>query len=125
MVADFHSVPMTLPNDPIVNLDVFGRRLRAARIMAGYDRVTDLLPDVEQQTGLRISERTLYSLERGEHMPTLEQYVGLLHVLDPAGSWAFFFPAFDSDIVKRWQRDTETAAEVIRQEYRKRENGNS
>ena len=51
--------------------EAMGRKLRAARIVAGYDRIVD----AADRAG--ISESTLGAYERGERKPPLPQLVRL------------------------------------------------
>ena len=82
---------------PPLDLAVFGRRLKGARIMAGYNRMTDLASALEDGCGLSMSARSLYAIERGEQMPTLEQAICLVSLLSE-GDTRFFLPAVREDL---------------------------
>lgn len=88
----------------LVDLEILGRRLRAARIAAGYDSVKDVAAALEDQLGVVIPDRTVYAIERGEQMPSLAQFVALGYVYNPPGGDAFFSPAFDERILVRWKQ---------------------
>lgn len=88
----------------IVHLPLLGRRLRAARIAAGFDSVKDVPAVVFDKLEVHIAERTIYALERGEQMPSLSQFLALGYVYDPPGGDAFFAPAFDPRILDRWKQ---------------------
>jgi len=91
-----------MPNNgkPLIDAEVVGRRLRGARIVAGYDRVADACKAVTLTTGVSLSERTLYAIERGEQLPTLEQLTAIVMALDPPGGWAYLMPAYRQDVVE-------------------------
>lgn len=68
----------------------FGRRVKAARALAGYDRMADLVIDIKRTCDFDVSERTLYSIERGERLPSLDLHVCLLITLRPPGGAEFY-----------------------------------
>jgi len=84
-----------------VRLTELGRRLRAARTIAGYDRMTDLASAIEEISGMGISARTLYAIERGEQMPHFEQMVCILAALPSDEQRLFVEPAIREDIRER------------------------
>lgn len=67
--------------DPVA----YGRLARAARIIAGHDRVEDAAHAIAELTGVEISARTVYAIERGEQSPSVEQYVALSLAYRPPG----------------------------------------
>ena len=80
---------------------VFGRRLRAARVLAGYDRVGQLTHVLRSQYGIDVSDRTIYAIERGEQMPHIDLYLGVsaaLHV-----PMTYFQPAERRDVIESIQ----------------------
>lgn len=83
-----------------VNLAQYGRLLRAARILAGYDRVDDASKGVEEDTGVPISPRTLYALERGEQSPSLEQFLALTMHYDPPSGWSYWQKAYSEKFLE-------------------------
>lgn len=80
----------------IIDLVTFGRRLRAARIIAGYDRVSDLTAILRCKYGVDVSDRTVYAIERGEQMPHLDFTLATVCILRPPGD--HFLPAYRSDV---------------------------
>lgn len=85
------------PNN-IVDRVVFGRRLRAQRIIQGYDRVGQLTHVLRARFGIDVSDRTIYAIERGEQMPHLDFVLGVIAALDcPRG---YFNPAIRADVVE-------------------------
>lgn len=84
--------------EALIDAALVGRRLRGARITAGFDRVQDAVEAV-QQLGVVCSSRTLYAIERGEQLPALDVLAGLLMTYNPPAQLGFFFPAFRADLV--------------------------
>lgn len=82
----------------LVNLEEFGRRVRAARILAGCDRVSEAVTLIHERSGVTVSERTLYAIEKGKQMPSLEQSLAITVGLRPPSGGVFFFPAFSEEI---------------------------
>lgn len=82
----------------IIDTVVFGRRLRAARILNGFDRVTEFTILLRSRYGIDISDRTVYAIERGEQMPNLDFFVAALALLMP--DVGYFFPAIRGDVVE-------------------------
>lgn len=92
---------MDKPTLPLIDPIVYGRLVKAARIMAGYDRVTDAAAGVTRKTGVKMSDRTLYSIERGSHVPSIEQYMALLLTYSPPTGDGFFMQCFREDVRER------------------------
>lgn len=91
-----------MPNNrstPLIDPALLGRRLRGARIIAGYDRVADACRAVKQDSDVAISERTLYAIERGEQLPSFEQIAALMMTYDPPGAWSYVHPAMRADLI--------------------------
>jgi transcriptional regulator with XRE-family HTH domain len=82
----------------VVDKVAFGRRLRALRIIHGFDRVTDFVSLLRSRYGIDVSDRTVYAIERGEQMPHLDFFVACLALLDPERG--YFFPAIRGDVVE-------------------------
>ena len=82
--------------DPVA----FGRRVRALRVIEGYDSVTALGHAVFQRTGISISDRTMYMLERGEQPPSLDVFFALLVTLKPDEGLTYFNPAIRGDVLE-------------------------
>lgn len=81
----------------ILDAEQFGRLLRAARIVAGFDRVRDAAAAIRNTSGVAITERALYALERGEQRVTVEQLLGVVVTYRPIGGGAFFAGAVRRD----------------------------
>lgn len=93
-----------MANEPLIDRQAYGRLLRAARIVAGYDRVEDAVQHVHQDTGLHLSPRTWYALERGEQGVTLEQHLAILLGLRPPSGPEFFRAALSPLLRETWPR---------------------
>jgi hypothetical protein len=88
----------------IIDLITYGRLVRAARIIAGHDRVEDAAVAVHEHTSVEISARTLYAIERGEQMPSIPQYFGIALTFTPPGGSNFWDQAFSSDVQAYFRR---------------------
>lgn len=83
---------------PLVDGKQYGRLLRAARIVAGFDRVEDAAHAVQEMTGVHLTARSLYALERGEQRPTVEVFFAVLMTYRPPGATRFFMGALRDDL---------------------------
>ena len=75
---------------PLVDRIQMGRLIRAARIVAGYDRVEDAAAAVQHETGVKMTARMLYSLERGEQTVSMEHMIAVVMTFQPPGAIRFF-----------------------------------
>jgi transcriptional regulator with XRE-family HTH domain len=80
----------------IVDTVVFGRRLRAQRVLMGFDRVQQLTHILRSRYGIDVSDRTVYAIERGEQMPHVDFFLGACAALGVHPS--YFTPALKSDL---------------------------
>lgn len=80
----------------IVDRVVFGRRLRAQRVLEGYDRVGQLTHVLRSRYGIDVSDRTIYAIERGEQMPHLDFVLGVVAALNCP--LHYFMPAIRHDV---------------------------
>lgn len=71
--------------------------------MAGYERVTDAAKAL-RDAGVKMSDRTLYAIERAEHVLTVSEYLGILVVYAPPSGGQFFLPCFRQDVQEMFQR---------------------
>jgi len=85
------------PVDPVL----LGRRLRSVRVLHGYSRMTDLAAAINETCGFEVSARTLYAIERGEQLPSLDQLSCLAAVLAPEWNDAAVMSAVREDIRER------------------------
>lgn len=84
---------MASHEEPLLDLKKYGRLVKAARIMKGYESASLACRAIKEQTGLHVTERALYSIERGEQMPSAEQYLAIGVTLNPVNGWDFFHEA--------------------------------
>lgn len=89
---------LSLAPHNVVDKVVFGRRLRALRVLNGFDRVTDFVILIRSRYGVDVSDRTVYAIERGEQMPHLDFFVACLAMLNPQKG--YFFPMVRGDVVE-------------------------
>jgi DNA-binding XRE family transcriptional regulator len=82
----------------IVDRVAFGRRLRARRVLEGYDRVGQLTHILRSRYGVDVSDRTIYAIERGEQMPHLDFVLAVVAALKTP--LHYFAPVIRSDV---WQ----------------------
>lgn len=61
----------------IWNAARLGRIIGGAIVRGGYDRMTDLVLDMERRTGVRRHENTLYDIKNGKRLPDLELLTAL------------------------------------------------
>lgn len=80
----------------IVDTVAFGRRLRAQRVLMGFDRVQQLTHIMRSNYGIDVSDRTIYAIERGEQMPHLDFVLGVVAALHTP--LHYFKPAIRHDI---------------------------
>lgn len=91
--------PGPMADAPIFDRHTFGRLLRAARIIAGFDRVEDVPAAVLDRTGFEISARTIYALERGEQEPTASQFLALTVTLRPPAGETYWSSSLRADVL--------------------------
>jgi DNA-binding XRE family transcriptional regulator len=82
----------------VVDMKTFGRRLRALRVLRGFDRASDFTAVLRSRYGVEASDRTLYAIERGEQMPGIDFALACVAILHPPRR--YFFPAFREDVVE-------------------------
>ena len=74
---------------PIVNKKVLGNHIRGARHTAGYRSQRDCVVALAV-LGCNMTAWTLGAIERGDRMPTLDEFVGLTLLLAPPGGLRYF-----------------------------------
>jgi DNA-binding XRE family transcriptional regulator len=60
--------------------------------------MTDFASAIESTCGISVSARTLYAIERGEQMPSLEHAICILSVLPPEEQLALLNSAVRPDV---------------------------
>ncbi len=84
----------------IIDKQRFGRRLKSARVDAGFDSMVALANAIQDLTGLQIASPTLYSYESGRTLPSLPVLLALVAVLHPYDGLDYFKVAVRSDIAE-------------------------
>ena len=56
----------------VIDWEAYGTLLKAARLANGYSRGKKLTDAVEEKTGMKISERTIYALEDASRAPSAD-----------------------------------------------------
>jgi transcriptional regulator with XRE-family HTH domain len=82
----------------IVDKVAFGRRLRAQRVLMGFDRVGQLTDVLRSRYGVDVSDRTIYAIERGEQMPHIDFLLGVMAALEV--NFTYFSASVRHDV---WQ----------------------
>ena len=78
----------------VVDWAKYGVLLKAARLANGYTRGKALCDAVEERTGMRVSERTVYALEDGSRAPSADIFLALQQVLPELREPEFMKPVF-------------------------------
>lgn len=86
----------------IVDTVQFGRRLRARRVLEGFDRVGQLTDILRSRFGIDVSDRTVYAIERGEQMPHWDFVLGVCAALNTEPQ--YFAPAVRRDVIEQFDR---------------------
>ena len=81
-IGELDGVETDLAPHNIVDKVVYGRRLRAQRVLMGFDRVQQLTHVLRSRFGVDVSDRTVYAIERGEQMPHLDFFLGVCAALE-------------------------------------------
>lgn len=87
-----------MASDKLVDKEVLGRLIRAARIAAGYESVADAATAIRNNVGDGMSDRTLYAIERGEQSVTLDQFMAILMTFNAPSGPFFYFNAYRQDL---------------------------
>ena len=61
----------------VIDWEAYGTLLKAARLANGYSRGKKLTDAVEEKTGMKISERTIYALEDASRAPSADIFLAL------------------------------------------------
>lgn len=80
--------------DSVVDWRQYGVLLKAARLANGYTRGRALAEAVEEKTGMRISERSIYTLEDASRTPSADVFLALQQVLPELRDPEYMKPAF-------------------------------
>ena len=86
--------------DGVIDWEAYGVLLKAARLANGYTRGRALSDAVEEKTGMRISERTIYALEDASRAPSADIFLALQQVLPELCDPEYMRPAFRKADIK-------------------------
>ena len=78
----------------VVDWEQYGILLKAARLTNGYSRGKALADAVEERTGMRISERAIYTLEDASRTPSADVFLALQQVLPELRDPEYMKPVF-------------------------------
>lgn len=81
-----------------------GKRLRGARTVAGFESMKVVNKELEHRFGITYSERGLLAIERGDQMPTFDQFLTLILLYDPPGGIQFFFGSIRPEYADDFKR---------------------
>lgn len=91
---------MATTNGGLIDAKVMGRLLRGARIIAGFDNVAEAARTIRETTGVHVTDRTLYAVERGEQMASYELVLAIALVYRPPGGTTFLDRAYKPEILE-------------------------
>lgn len=77
----------------MIDWAVFGDLMRTARKAYGYRRGAELSEAIEEATGVKVSEKTLYSVEGGEYPPKVDVYLAMQQVMPDLFNAEYIAPA--------------------------------
>ena len=80
--------------DGVTDWEAYGVLLKAARLANGYTRGRALSDAVEEKTGMRISERAIYTLEDASRAPSADVFCALQQVLPELRDPEYMKPLF-------------------------------
>ena len=83
-----------------IDWEAYGVVLKAARLANGYSRGKKLVDAVEERTGMKISERTIYALEDASRAPSADIFLALQQVLPELNDPEFIRPIFRNSNMK-------------------------
>ena len=63
--------------------ELFGSRLRRARIKAGYETAEEFAQALSSELGYAVSRQTLYNIESGKQEPKVGLYFAMVRLLEP------------------------------------------
>ncbi|BAK45128.1 hypothetical protein [Eggerthella sp. YY7918] len=78
----------------IIDWSAYGTLLKASRLLNGYTRGALLAQAVKEQTGLSVSERTIYALEDASRTPSADIFLALQQVLPELRDAEYMRPVF-------------------------------
>ncbi|WP_302962442.1 helix-turn-helix domain-containing protein [uncultured Adlercreutzia sp.] len=84
----------------VIDWEAYGVLLKAARLANGYTRGRALAEAVAEQTGMAVSERTIYALEDASRAPSADIFLALQQVLPELRDPEYLKPVFKNESIK-------------------------
>jgi len=81
-----------------------GKRLRAARGLAGFANPDEVNRALQREFGVTYSPRGILAIERGEQAASLDQFMTLALLYDPPGGFSFFAGAVNREYLSDFER---------------------
>ena len=78
----------------VIDWEKYGVLLKAARVANCFTRGLSLCKEVEEKTGMKVSERTIYALEDASRAPSADIFLALQQVLPELRDPEYLKPAF-------------------------------
>ena len=88
----------------LVSGRIFGSLLRGLRQDRGRGRGQAFCDEMYRRTGVLISERTLYAMEKGQQEATFAQVVAFVFTLRPDGGIHYFGGALPAELAMQFHR---------------------
>lgn len=84
----------------VIDWEAYGVLLKTARLAHGFTRGQKLTDAVEERTGMKISERTIYALEDATRAPSADIFLALQQVLPELCDPEYMKPVFRNSGIK-------------------------
>ena len=89
-----------MKENSVIDWEAYGILLKEARLNNGFTRGRSLCEAVEEATGMKISERTIYALEDASRAPSADIFIALQQVLPELRDPEYIKPIFKRENVK-------------------------
>lgn len=89
-----------MKQNSLVDWQAYGVLLKTARLANGYSRGKALADAVEQATGFKVSERTIYALEDASRAPSADIFLALQQVLPELCDAEYLKPVFKKNHIR-------------------------
>ncbi len=89
-----------MKENSVIDWGAYGILLKEARLSNGFTRGRSLCEAVEEATGMKISERTIYALEDASRAPSADIFIALQQVLSELRNPEYLKPLFKRENIK-------------------------
>lgn len=89
-----------MKENSVIDWEAYGILLKEARLNNGFTRGRSLCEAVEEATGMKISERTIYTLEDASRAPSADIFIALQQVLPELRDPEYLKPIFKRKNIK-------------------------